>query len=147
MSKEHGVDLLETDMQEIENIVKEGSILSSELITGFETPSELSAYEKGMEHEEKTIVKFIENWNGETNSVIGKLLADKVQAENEKLKDELDELQHKYEVEYRDSGVYQIEVGKLKEALKDIGNSFKPSNLSMWDFVDELRQKAKEAIK
>ena len=113
----------------------------------FETPAELEAYEKGREHEEKTIVNFIQNWNGETNSVIGKLLADKVQAENEKLKDELDELQHKYEVEYRDSGVYQIEVGKLKEALKDIGNSFKPSNLSMWDFVDELRQKAKEAIK
>jgi hypothetical protein len=57
-------------------------------ITGFETPAELLAYEKGREHEEKTIVKFIQDWKGETNSVIGQLLADKVQAKNEKLKEE-----------------------------------------------------------
>jgi hypothetical protein len=55
-------------------------------ITGFETPAELLAYEKGREHEEKTIVKFIQDWKGETNSGLGQLLADKVQAENEKLK-------------------------------------------------------------
>jgi len=55
-------------------------------ITGFETPSELAAYEKGREHEEKTIVKFIQDWKGETNSGLGQLLADKVQAENENLK-------------------------------------------------------------
>ena len=49
-------------------------------ITGFETPSELAAYEKGREHEQKTIVKFIENWNGETNSGLGQLLADKLKS-------------------------------------------------------------------
>jgi hypothetical protein len=53
-------------------------------ITGFETPSELAAYEKGREHEEKTIVKFIENWNGETNSHLGQLLADKLKSNNKK---------------------------------------------------------------
>jgi hypothetical protein len=55
-------------------------------ITGFETPAELAAYEKGREDEEKTIIKFIQDWKGETNSGLGQLLADKVQAENEKLK-------------------------------------------------------------
>jgi uncharacterized FlaG/YvyC family protein len=64
-------------------------------ITGFESPSELAAYEKGREHQENVMVKFIDDWTpNETNSVIGQLLADKtkqVQAENEQLKNEVEQ--------------------------------------------------------
>jgi chromosome segregation ATPase len=41
----------------------------------------------------------------------------------------------------------QAENQRLKEALKEIGNTFKPLELSLWDFVDELRDKAKQALK
>jgi hypothetical protein len=143
MSKEHGVDLLETDMQEIENIVKECSLISSKLanreyfervLCSEELPTEdgeyiafskcntdtnsayayadtlafkngvfkeitnwttlwwlkpvsldevkadalIQSYEDGREHEEKTIVKYIQDWKGETNSGLGQLLADKL---------------------------------------------------------------------
>lgn len=47
-------------------------------ITGFDTPAEFEAYEKGREHEEAVLLKFIENWKGETNSLLGGLLARKV---------------------------------------------------------------------
>ena len=47
-------------------------------ITGFDTPNELAAYEEGREHEQETIFKFIENWNGETNSRFGSLLSKKL---------------------------------------------------------------------
>jgi hypothetical protein len=40
-------------------------------------------------------------------------LIDKLQAENETLR-------HNYEVEYRDSGVYQNELAKLKELLSRV---------------------------
>lgn len=44
-------------------------------VTGFDTPAELTAYEKGLDHAEKTIMKFIKSWDGSTNSVMGEALA------------------------------------------------------------------------
>jgi hypothetical protein len=41
----------------------------------------------------------------------------------------------------------QAENEKLKEVLKEISNIFKPKELSVWDFVEEVRNKAKEALK
>lgn len=44
-------------------------------ITGFATPAEYQAYEIAREHEESTIVNFIEQWNGATNSYMGNVLS------------------------------------------------------------------------
>jgi len=41
----------------------------------------------------------------------------------------------------------EAENERLKNVLKEIGNTFKPLELSMWDFVDILRDKAKQAYK
>ena len=41
----------------------------------------------------------------------------------------------------------ETENERLKNSLKEIGNTFKPLELSMWDFVDILRDKAKQAYK
>ena len=46
-------------------------------VTGFNTPEELSAYEKGREHEGRVIVDWIKKWNGKTNSVMGQILYNK----------------------------------------------------------------------
>lgn len=40
----------------------------------------------------------------------------------------------------------ETENERLKNVLKEIGNTFKPKELSMWDFVDILRDKAKQAL-
>lgn len=45
--------------------------------TGFYTHAELDAYEKGREHEESVILKWIGDWDFSANSVIGSLLMDK----------------------------------------------------------------------
>lgn len=59
------------------NSLTEEQKLENLKITGFATPEELSAYEKGRIHEEAAIAKFIENWNGEVNSEMGSLLFNK----------------------------------------------------------------------
>jgi hypothetical protein len=46
-------------------------------VTGFDTPVELAAYEKGREDEQAAVIKFIKNWSGKTNSHVGKLLYSK----------------------------------------------------------------------
>lgn len=46
--------------------------------TGFLTHEELSAYEKGREDEASVWLKFIRDWKGESNSVLGQTLTDKV---------------------------------------------------------------------
>lgn len=46
-------------------------------ITGWDTPAEMEAYEKGREHEEELMIRFIQAWDGETNSGFGRILADK----------------------------------------------------------------------
>ena len=46
-------------------------------ITGFDTPAELTAYEKGRTHEQITIYNWIEKWDGSTNSGMGDLLMEK----------------------------------------------------------------------
>ncbi len=43
-------------------------------ITGFSTNEEYHAYEKGREDEQEVMMKFIENWDGSTNSAAGELL-------------------------------------------------------------------------
>ena len=48
-------------------------------ITGFKTPSELAAYEKGREHEQKVIMEWIRKWDGSTNSEMGSLLKEKLE--------------------------------------------------------------------
>lgn len=48
------------------------------VITGFSTIAENEAYEQGRKHQAATYDKFIADWNGETNSVIGQLLYDKI---------------------------------------------------------------------
>lgn len=55
---------------------------SNKEITGFDTAAEWHAYNKGREDEEKTIFKFIEEWNGETNSTAGQILYDKLKSVN-----------------------------------------------------------------
>lgn len=56
-----------------------------EKITGWRTHEEMSAYEKGREHEEMSMFKFVKNWNGSTNSVFGQLLAEKMEQINNKI--------------------------------------------------------------
>lgn len=46
-------------------------------MTGWDTPAEMAAYEKGREHEEELMIRFIAAWDGETNSGFGRILADK----------------------------------------------------------------------
>ncbi len=46
-------------------------------ITGFDSPKELAAYERGREHESATTLKWIEGWDGATNSGMGQILIDK----------------------------------------------------------------------
>ena len=90
---EIGVIPIDTEVHEIRLIVYEELGLSGidnprewvklmkghKEITGFQTPSELAAYEKGRNDEEKVMVKFIGDWQpNETNSVLGQLLADKI---------------------------------------------------------------------
>jgi hypothetical protein len=43
-------------------------------VTGFDTPKEYYAYELGMEHREETIIKWINKWDGGTNSGLGMIL-------------------------------------------------------------------------
>lgn len=47
------------------------------LITGWDTPEESYAYDKGRMDEESVIIKWIENWDGATNSSLGTLLIKK----------------------------------------------------------------------
>jgi hypothetical protein len=58
----------------------ESPSLPAKGITGFNTMAEYEAYNKGRADEEKVILKFIEEWNGETNSEMGSLLASKLPA-------------------------------------------------------------------
>jgi len=43
-------------------------------VTGFDTPSELAAYEKGRSDEQKVIIEWIGKWGGKSNSQMGQLL-------------------------------------------------------------------------
>lgn len=45
-----------------------------EKITGHKTPEEMTAYEKGREHEEAVFMKFIKEWDGKTNSHFGQAM-------------------------------------------------------------------------
>ncbi len=47
-------------------------------ITGWNTMEEYMAYDKGREDEHKVLCKWIEKWDGKTNSVMGQLLHDKM---------------------------------------------------------------------
>lgn len=47
-------------------------------ITGFDTPEEWRAYEKGRTDEETVLVDWIKKWNGGANSSLGKILHDKI---------------------------------------------------------------------
>ncbi len=46
-------------------------------ITGFDSMKELASYERGREHESATTLKWIEDWDGTTNSGMGQILMDK----------------------------------------------------------------------
>ena len=46
-------------------------------VTGFNTPEEWNAYEKGKEDEEKIIIEWIKKWRGGINSSLGVLLHNK----------------------------------------------------------------------
>jgi hypothetical protein len=55
-----------------------------ENVTGFKSKEEYTAYELGRTHEQKVTFDFVEKWKeGETNSVFGQLLQDKL-SKNEK---------------------------------------------------------------
>lgn len=45
-------------------------------ITGFNTPEESIAYDKGREDEETVLINWIINWDGSTNSRLGQILYD-----------------------------------------------------------------------
>lgn len=49
-------------------------------ITGVNNPDELQCYERGRELQEKVMIKFIEKWDGSTNSEMGQILSDKFKA-------------------------------------------------------------------
>lgn len=51
-------------------------------ITGHNNHEEMRAYEEGREHEQSTILKWIEKWDGSNNSVLGELLNKKLKANN-----------------------------------------------------------------
>ena len=100
-------------------------------ITGFQTPSELAAYEKGRNDEEKVMVKFIGDWQpNETNSVIGQLLADK----NNKLQAELKSLQEFNEVIIRERD-WQLEVvvPDLENQIEAVRAELKQAKAEAWD--------------
>ena len=46
-------------------------------ITGWDTPEEMAAFEKGKEVEEAMIIRYIKEWQGETRSVLGQILSKK----------------------------------------------------------------------
>ena len=48
--------------------------------TGFYTLAEWSAYELGREHEQRVIIQFIKDWDGNTNSAAGQILNDKLKS-------------------------------------------------------------------
>lgn len=53
-------------------------------ITGWNTPEEWCAYEKGRQDEADVIEEWIKNWDGTTNSAIGSLLIEKFKQLKEK---------------------------------------------------------------
>jgi hypothetical protein len=46
-------------------------------VTGFNTPEEWAAYEKGREDEMKVVIAWINKWKGEINSEMGTILHNK----------------------------------------------------------------------
>lgn len=66
-------------LQEYASIVNENKDIDEEClkITGHNSPKEYAAYEKGREDEQEVIMKWIEEWNGSSNSVMGALLKKK----------------------------------------------------------------------
>jgi hypothetical protein len=67
-----------------------------------------------------------------------------ISKEFEDFKENVERLSLKYSFKIES---LEAENEKLKEALKEISNIFKPKELSIWDFVEEVRNKAKEALK
>ena len=46
-------------------------------ITGFDTPEEYAAYEKGRSDEQLVTTNWVQKWDGSTNSVMGAIITDK----------------------------------------------------------------------
>lgn len=46
-------------------------------VTGFNSPEEMIAWEEGYAAGQDSLMKYIEKWNGQTNSAIGALLSKK----------------------------------------------------------------------
>jgi len=86
-------------------------------ITGFDTPSELAAYEKGREHEEVVILRFIEGWDGQTNSTLGGLLAKKL-GDYRKLRQSLAEMVNAFSFD-KEFGPEQIHALNAAKRLLD----------------------------
>jgi len=70
-----GIYYIEGDFNEGQP-TQDGKKLDHKAITGFNTPEEYAAYEKGREDEEKVFEKFVQNWDGNTNSHFGQSLQD-----------------------------------------------------------------------
>jgi hypothetical protein len=71
-----GIEMIDEQLEkgvDLEEFVK---------ITGFNTPVEMSAYEKGRQHEEQAMMDWIEKWEGSVNSGLGELLRKKVEQLN-----------------------------------------------------------------
>lgn len=71
---------LKTNLEEDTKFIKE--------TTGFDTNAEFSAYQKGREDEQEVVFKWIENWDGSTNSAMGDLLSKKCKSESKIVSDE-----------------------------------------------------------
>lgn len=74
--------MLEREKKVIDGLVGKGLIekpvSEHKRITGFDTPEEYDAYENGKDAMEGTIMKFIREWDGSTNSWMGEALAQKM---------------------------------------------------------------------
>lgn len=71
-----GTDIIMKDVVKWASLKEDYSTEYKE-ITGFNNGDLLEQYMKGREHEAETITKWIENWDGSTNSGMGELLTKK----------------------------------------------------------------------
>lgn len=88
----YDIERPETPLEDLDKSLKKGIkqcdkiMVSFKQITGFDTHEEMSAYEKGREHEQKVMMQNIEKWDGKGNSAFGTAMRKKfIQLRRKKL--------------------------------------------------------------
>ena len=67
------LDKLKSLLQDVEEYEKKS--YQDETVTSFSTAEENNAYEKGREYERGVMLKFVENYDGHTSSIMGSVLS------------------------------------------------------------------------